>query len=413
MENQSLTPSVGRRKFLQAAGLLTAGAFLPGPWNRLQGANPTVTLPFENGVRELVAYPQKRPLILLTARPPQLETPFEVFNESLLTPNDAFFVRYHLSDIPTRIDLASYRLRIKGAVRTPLDLSLDELKRMEGAVEVTAVNQCSGNSRGHFMPRVNGGQLSHGAMGNAVWRGIPLKRVLERAGVSAGARQVSFDGLDKGTLGATPDFIKALDIDHALDGEVMLAYAMNGEDIPMLNGYPVRLVVPGYYGTYWVKHLSDIEVRETVYTGFWMSSAYRVPVTPGHAIEPGQTPLKTEPITRFTVRSFITSVLDGSQLARGREVVVRGIAFDSGQGIREVAFSADGGRTWKRTRLSKSLGRYSFREWKIAFTPHKTGGLELLSRAFNRVGETQPMTPLWNPAGYLRNVVERVRVTVV
>lgn len=413
MSDQSVNLSVGRRKFLQAAGLLTAGAFLPGPWSRLRGENPTVTLPFENGLRELVTYPQKRPLILLTSRPPQLETPFEVFNEGLITPNDAFFVRYHLSDLPTRIDPATYRLRVKGAVRKPLDLSLDDLKRMDGAVEVTAVNQCSGNSRGHFEPRVNGGQLSHGAMGNARWRGIPLKRVLEQAGVSAGARQVSFDGLDKGTLATTPDFVKALDIDHALDGEVMLAYAMNGEDIPLLNGYPVRLVVPGYYGTYWVKHLSDIEVLESVYTGFWMSSAYRVPLTPGHAVAPGQAPVKTEPISRFTIRSFITSILDGSPLANGREVVVRGIAFDSGQGISEVAFSADGGRSWKKTRLGEDLGRYSFREWKIAFTPRKTGPIELLSRAYNRIGETQPMTPLWNPAGYLRNVVERVRVTVV
>jgi len=298
-------------------------------------------------------------------------------------------------------------------VATPLDLSLDQLKQMDGAVEITAVNQCSGNSRGHFEPRVNGGQLSHGAMGNARWRGIPLKLVLEKAGVAAGARQVSFDGLDRGVLESTPDFIKALDIDHALDGEVMLAYAMNGEDLPMLNGYPVRLVVPGYYGTYWVKHLSDIEVLKSDYTGFWMSTAYRVPLTPGNAVTPGQVPAKTGPITRFTIRSFITSVPDQSEVKAGRQLVVRGIAFDSGQGIREVTFSADGGRTWQETVLGKDLGRYSFREWTVAFTPQRTGPIELLSRAFNRVGETQPMTPLWNPAGYLRNVVERVRVTVI
>lgn len=408
-----MTHSMERRKFLQTAGLLTTGAVLSGPWNRLRAENPTVTLPFENGLRELVAYPQKRPLILLTARPPQLETPFGVFNEGLITPNDAFFVRYHLSDLPTRIDLATYRLHVRGAVRKPLELSLDELRQMEGAREITAVNQCSGNSRGFFEPRVNGGQLGHGAMGNARWRGIPLKHVLERAGVSAGARQVSFNGLDRGLLDTTPDFIKALDIDHALDGEVMLAYAMNGEDIPMLNGFPLRLVVPGYYGTYWVKHLSEIEVLESAYTGFWMSSAYRVAVTPGHALSPGQVPAKTEPISRFTIRSFITSITEGSRIPAGREVAVRGIAFDSGQGIKEVAFSADGGRSWQEARLGKDLGRYSFREWKIDFTPRMAGRTELLSRASNRLGETQPMTPLWNPAGYLRNVVERVRVDIV
>jgi DMSO/TMAO reductase YedYZ molybdopterin-dependent catalytic subunit len=217
-----------------------------------------------------VAYPQKRPLIRLTTRPPQLETPFAVFNEGLITPNDAFFVRYHLADIPTSIDPATFRLRVHGSVRTPLELSLRELKALAAPVEVVAVNQCSGNSRGFFAPRVGGGQLAHGAMGNARWTGVPLKAVLERAGVNATARQVVCNGLDQPVVPTTPDFVKALELDHAMDGEVLLAYAMNGEDLPMLNGYPLRLVVPGYYGTYWVKHLNDLEVVDSVFSGFWM-----------------------------------------------------------------------------------------------------------------------------------------------
>jgi DMSO/TMAO reductase YedYZ molybdopterin-dependent catalytic subunit len=320
---------IDRRRFLQNAGLLTAASIL---LPRLRAAE-SATLPFANGERELVAYPQKRPLLRLTSRPPQLETPFSVFNDGIITPNDAFFVRYHLADIPLSIDPATYRLRIKGLVKAPLDLSLADLKGMGDALEFVAVNQCSGNSRGFFQPRVIGGQLGHGAMGNAKWTGIPLKRVLEKAGVAAGARQVTFDGLDKPVIPQTPDFVKALDIDHALDGEVMLAYAMNGEDLPMLNGFPVRLVVPGYYGTYWVKHVAEITVVDSVFNGFWMNPAYRVPDNPAHAVNPGETPKATVPISRFSIRSFITSVADGATLPARQATRVRGIAFDSGNCI--------------------------------------------------------------------------------
>jgi DMSO/TMAO reductase YedYZ molybdopterin-dependent catalytic subunit len=401
--------ALGRRTFLQQAGWLAAGAAAA----RLGAAEGRVMLPFENGERELVAYPQKRPLIRLTARPPQLETPFSVFNEGVITPNDAFFVRYHLADIPTKIDPASFRLRVRGKVNTPLDLSLDALKRLAPPLEIVAVNQCSGNSRGHFTPRVAGGQLSHGAMGNARWTGIPLKALLEKAGLAAGARQVAFDGLDRPVAAGTPDYIKALDVDHALDGEVMLAWGMNGADLPVLNGYPLRLVVPGHYGTYWIKHVHDIEVLDSVYTGFWMQTAYRTPATPGKAIEPGTAPKRTDPIERFTIRSFITSVTENARLPVGRAVEVRGIAFDGGHGIREVAFSSDGGQSWRVASLGADLGRYSFREWRITFKPDRTGAHTLMARALNRLGESQPFEPLWNPAGYLRNVVEPVRVEVV
>ena len=155
-------------------------------------------------------------------------------------------------------------------------------------------------------------------MGNARWRGVPLKAVLDMAGVQAGARQVTFNGLDGPVSDKTPDFVKALDIDHARDGEVMLAYAMNGEDLPFLNGFPLRLVVPGYYGTYWVKHLNEITVIDNVFDGFWMKTAYRIPDNDCACIEPGTAPKATIPINRFNVRSFITSVADGAKLKAGQ-----------------------------------------------------------------------------------------------
>ena len=155
-------------------------------------------------------------------------------------------------------------------------------------------------------------------MGNARWRGVPLKAVLDMAGVQQGAKQVTFNGMDGPVSDKTPDFVKALDIDHARDGEVMLAYGMNGDDLPVLNGFPLRLVVPGYYGTYWVKHLNEITVIDNVFDGFWMKSAYRIPDTPNNSVEPGTAPKATIPINRFTVRSFITNVTDGARLKPGR-----------------------------------------------------------------------------------------------
>ena len=387
-----------------------AGAALAGGARAF--AEDTVQLPFANGERRLVQFPGKRPLILLTQRPPQLETPFAVFNDGIITPNDAFFVRYHLSGIPLSIDPDAFRLEVKGLVQTTLKLSLAELRRDFENVEVVAVNQCSGNSRGFFQPRVGGGQLANGAMGNAKWRGVRLKDVLDKAGVQAGAKQVVANGLDTPPLPQTPDFVKALEIDHARDGEVLLAFEMNGEPLPMLNGFPLRLVVPGYYGTYWVKHVNELTVVGETFDGFYMSTAYRVPATVGHCVEPGTVPKSTIPIDRFTIRSFLTSVVDGATLPVGRETVLRGIAFDSGSGITEMLVSTDGGENWRPAKLGKDLGRYSFREWTLPWTPAKAGAVEVKCRAFNRLGETQPIEPLWNPSGYLRNVVETTKVTV-
>jgi hypothetical protein len=281
-----------------------------------------------------------------------------------------------------------------------------------GGAEIVALNQCSGNSRGFSNPRVGGGQLGNGAMGNARWTGVPLKTVLERAGLKAGSVQVTFNGMDMPPVAGGPDFVKALDVDHALDGEVMLAWQMNGADLPVLNGYPVRLIVPGYYGTYWVKHLNDIAVTDKPFDGFWMSTAYRIPDNACACIAPGTTPAKTTPIKRFDVRSFITSLADGAQVKAGRDFVVKGIAFDGGYGITEVALSADGGRTWREAQLGQDLGKYSFREWTAKMRLPK-GQHELKVRAVNRVGQSQPMTPLWNPPGYMRNVVETTRVVAV
>ena len=393
---------IDRRRLLAALG--STSALAP-----LGALAQTVTMPFGNGDRPMVTYPQKRPMIGLTSRPPQLETPFSVFNDGVITPNNAFFVRYHLAGIPTEIDPDTYTVEVKGKVEKPLKLSLADIKRLP-SVEIVAVNQCSGNSRGFFEPRVAGGQSGNGAMGNARWRGASLKAVLDLAGVQKTAKQVVYNGLDTPIVDKTPDFVKALDIDVARNGEVMLAYSMNGQDLPFLNGYPVRMVVPGYYGTYWMKHLSEINVIDTVFDGFWMKSAYRIPDNDCNCTEPGTPPKSTIPIGRFTVRSFITSVLDGASVKAGQQITLRGIAFDGGTGIKSVAVSTDDGKSWTDAKLGQDLGKYSFREWTLPVTL-AAGPHVLMARATSNGGKTQPMQPLWNPAGYLRNVVEKTRVT--
>lgn len=396
-----------RREMLKRLGAGLALGVGLAPYKAL--ALDSVTMPFGNGERPLVKYPQKRPMIGITSRPPQLETPFPVFNDGPITPNDAFFVRYHLADIPLDIDPATFTLEIKGKVDRPLRLSLEDIKAM-AQTEIIAVNQCSGNSRGFVDPRVAGGQLGHGAMGNARWRGVSLKTVLDRAGVQQGAKQVVFGGMDGPVSDRTPDFAKALDVDHARDGEVMLAHLMNGRDLPFLNGFPLRLVVPGYYGTYWVKHLNEITVIDSTYDNFWMKTAYRIPDNACACVEPGTTPTATVPISRLNVRSFITNVPEGAQLWRGGKIL-KGIAFDGGTGIRSVDVSVDGGETWTDTRLGRDYGRYAFREWRM-LVRLGAGAHELKVRATSNGGEVQPTEARWNPAGYMRNVIETVRVTV-
>jgi sulfite dehydrogenase (cytochrome) subunit A len=394
---------LGRGRFLAGAGAaLAAGAIPRGV--RAQ----TVQMPFANGERPLVAFPQKRPLILLTPRPPQLETPFAVFDQGVFTPNDAFFVRWHLANIPQTVDASAHRIAVGGEVNRALSLSMDDLAAMP-QVEIAAVNQCSGNSRGLFTPRVAGGEWDNGAMGNALWTGVRLRDILDRAGLKATAKQVQFDGLDAPPLPGTPDFKKSLDVEVARRDDVIVAYAMNGEPLPVLNGYPVRLIVPGWFATYWVKMLSSITVLDHVDDNFWMKTAYRIPDTPDAGVVPGATGYPTVPISRMHVRSFVTNVADGGTLTGAHEL--RGIAFDGGSGIRRVEVSTDGGTTWRDAALERDYGKYSFRRWnaRLALAP---GAYTIAVRATANDGATQVPTPIWNPSGYLRSAIETYQVTV-
>lgn len=397
-----------RREFLRGLGLASAGTLLStslldrSVW-AAGGEDPVLA------GRPLVRYPQKTDLILLTSRPPQLETPIHYF-QTAITPNDAFFVRYHVPP-PTSVDLSTWRLRITGHVDKPLELSLDDLQRKFTRTKIIAVNQCSGNGRGYFAPRVFGGQWANGAMGNAEWTGVRLREILSMAGIKPGAVDVSFKGLDRPVLTSIPDFVKSLNVSRiSSDPDILVAYEMNGQPLPMLNGFPARLIVPGWYSTYWVKHLTEIAVLIKQFDGFWMRKAYLIPNTPCACVEPGTTPTSMVPINRMNVRSLITSPQNGTHLPATKSVTIRGIAFDGGAGIQEVSVSADKGVSWRPAQLGKDLGNYSFREWSFDWVPPRKATYRLMVRAKNRTGESQPSDALWNPNGYMRNVIEGVDV---
>lgn len=408
--NDERFQALSRRAVLKTIGAASMALAGSAAW-----ADQSVRLPFASGPQQRQVthdFPQKGPMILQRARPPLLETPMEVFDRGVFTPNDQFYVRWHWAVIPTSVDADAFRLAVRGHVNQVLSLSIGDLLKMP-RVELAAVNQCSGNSRGFFSPPVPGAQWAHGAMGNARWAGVRLKDVLDRAGIKSGAIQVRFSGLDEPVVPEAPDFRKSLAVDHARDGEVMIAYAMNGDQLPLLNGFPLRLIVPGWYSTYWVKMLNDIEVLDRVDENYWMAIAYTVPDTPHANIVPGQTGVPMVPISRMVPRSFFTNITDGASLPTDAAATIRGIAFGGDAGVAKVELSMDDGQTWQPATLGDDFGKYSFRRWQAAVPRLTPGRHSLKVRCTNLNGEAQPATPNWNTSGFMLNAVETAHVSAI
>ena len=359
----------------------------------------------------LSTLPGKRPLIRRAFRPPNYETPLAALVPAF-TPNDAFFVRYHLARIP-EIDPRSWRLSVGGSnAAHPLSLSLADLHENFETVTVAAVNQCSGNRRGLFEPRVPGVQWGPGAMGNALWRGVRLRDVLERAGIVAGALEVWFKGADRPALEATPQFQKSLPVERALDDSTLIAFEMNGAPLPRWNGAPARLVVPGWTGTYWMKHLTELRIEPLPLTNFWMKSAYRLPTGAFPAHFASQDTAETVPITQILVNSLITAPAAGGLLRRGRPAALSGKAWDSGAGIARVEVSVDGRRSWREATLGRDLGRYAWREFSLPLDTSHAGQIGIAVRAVSRDGTQQPDKLTFNPSGYHDNIVRTLSVEV-
>lgn len=392
-----------RRKFLlRSSGTLAGSLLLPRIGIAVESAGELPAGTVASSV--LDALPGKRPLLKRSFRPPNYETPVELFREAY-TPNDAFYVRWH-SAVP-EVALADWRLRVGGpAAQRPREYTYDEIVRKFKRHEVSAVNQCSGNRRGLFGPHVPGVQWGFGAMGNAVWSGVRLKDVLEDAGLAASALEVVANGADAPMLSG-PDFVKSLPMWKALDPDTLLAFEMNGEPLPALNGGPARIVAPGWTATYWIKSVSDLTVTDKAFDGFWMKTAYRVPK--GMFGESGFQSQDTEqnsPITSIKVNSLIVTPASGTTLPAGRRVELMGIAWDGGSGVRRVDVSLDGGASWREAKLGRDLGRYSWRQWRHDFKP-QAGAVTVLARAVARDGSTQSEKLVHNPAGYHHNVVQR------
>jgi sulfite oxidase len=340
-------------------------------------------------------------MILHNDYPEDLEAPLEYF-EDWLTPVSEFFVRQHLPR-PARIDPSAYRLMAGGT-----ELSLDDLRKLPQHT-VPGTIECTGNGRAFYRPRVPGIQWSRGAIGNAEWTGPRLSDVLKAASAGTSAPWVEVNGADTG-VAKTPDFIRSFPIKKALDPSTLLALKMNGEPLPDIHGFPVRLIVPGWDGTSWVKWVTSISLTAEPNKGFYMNPGYRFPK---YALPPGSAPVpaELEVIEGMPVKSAITSPADQARLPLA-PVALRGYAWAGEQRVMRVEVSTDGGSRWKDARLSPQNYPYAWRLWRLDWTPPQRGYYTVMSRATDSAGRTQPIAATWNPSGYLWNAIDQIGVLV-
>ncbi len=348
----------------------------------------------------------KRSMILHNDRPEDLESPVSYLNQ-WLTPTDSFFVRQHLPR--PQLDEPGFQLRMTGRVEKQRTLRLDDLRKLP-QFTVPAVLECTGNARSFFSPRVPGVQWGRGAIGNAEWSGPRLSDVLRLAGADLNAPYVTTNGADVG-VAKTPDFIRSLAMRKALHPATLLALRMNGEPLPSIHGFPIRLIVPGWDGTSWVKWVTDISVDQTPDTGFFMNPAYRFPKHPGLPGAPAK-PSDLEVIEEMPVKSFITGHTDGETVTASVVTTLRGVAWAGEQRIAQVEISTDSGISWKRAELSGRDLPFSWRLWNANWQPPGPGYYTILSRATDTKGRTQPVVATWNPSGYLYNAVDRIGLEV-
>ncbi|MDP5102609.1 MAG: molybdopterin-dependent oxidoreductase [Erythrobacter sp.] len=402
-----IDPDGDKRKLTRRAVMVGAGgAALAGPV-LAQGLIPSgmidLGLPGGPSLRPLTPlFPGKGEMIVQRIRPPVLETPMTVFDQGTITPNDRFFVRWNW-EMPTSVNAAAHRVAVGGAVKAPASLTLDEIASAGEHVEVVAINQCAGNGRGLSQPRVTGGQWGNGAMGCARWTGVRLKDVLAKAGVVSGATRVRFAGLDVPLTDGAPQFIKSIPIDIAMRDDVLVAWGMNGEPLPLLHGYPLRIVVPGWFSTYWVKMLATIEVLTGEDDSHYVAKTYRVPTQP---VSPGDKDFATVPITAMPPRSFITSHADGDTAALGQPLTLRGIAMGGDAALSKVDLVGSGLEL--PCELGPDEGPFAFRRWTVTIPDVSADLTGIGVRAANVNGAVQPGTLGWNPSGYARNVIERI-----
>ncbi len=323
-----------------------------------------------------------------------------------VTPAGLHYLLIHY-DIPL-IDPAEWRLGVGGQVRRELSLSLEEL-RSRPAVTLAVTLECAGNGRARLSPRPLSQPWLLEAVGTAEWTGTPLQGLLADAGLDEAATEVLFRGHDRGVEGGEEQpFERSLPLEEALREEVLLVYAMNGEPLPPQHGFPLRLVVPGWYGMSSVKWLDRITVLDHPFEGYQQARSYRLRQTPE---EPG------EPLSRTLPRSLmippgIPDFATRDRVLEPGPVTIRGRAWSGYGPVERVEVSADGGAGWSDARLGPQTARWGWRSWEWDWAPRELGPYELCCRATDSLGNVQPLEAAWNLGGYANNEVQRVAVVV-
>jgi DMSO/TMAO reductase YedYZ molybdopterin-dependent catalytic subunit len=317
-------------------------------------------------------------------------------------PNARFYVRSHFQ-IPN-LNPATFRLTVSGCVKRPLNLSLRDLHSMPSQTLIVTL-ECAGNGRTLFRPPVDGEKWNLGAVSTAEWTGVPLAEILDRAGVLPQAREVLFIGADGGTLAGHSEpirFERSLQLDDARY-PVLLAYAMNGESLPILHGYPLRLIVPGWYAVASVKWLAEIELIDQPFSGHYQTAKYCYEFQRN-----GQ--VVCEPVTLQRVRALITEPAPNQEV-RAEELTVRGVAWSGAAPIARVEVSLGGG-SWQEARLVSERKRYSWQWWELITRAKEPGIVTLCARATDLAGHTQPEVAEWNYLGYGNNAIQQVEVRI-
>lgn len=411
---REVSPS-SRRGFLRNAGLLAMGAALGAPvvyGNMLPaGLIPTGLLDAPQGS----PIPGKHPdLVVLNDKPWNVETPAHLLDHDL-TPADRFFVRNN-GKVPDRIDLDAWRLVIDGeAVKTPISLDLKQLKSEFEEYTYALTLECGGNGRSEFNPPAKGNQWSTGAVACASFTGVRLRDVLERAGITDKAVYIGYYGADT-HLSGDPDkeaISRGVPMSKALEDESLIAWAMNGEDLPVMNGFPLRLVFGGWPASTSGKWLNRIAVRDIVHDGAKMAApSYRVPCKP---VAPGEKVADEDMciIESMPVKSLITFPKTGAVIEPGRSLAVRGHAWAGDLEVKAMHVSIDFGATWAPALLDPPPNRLAWQRWKASLDFPESGYYEVWARATDEEGNTQPMVVGgWNPKGYLNNATHRIAIRV-
>ena len=404
---QAGPPSVAQRGWLRrhlgvwkAIGI-SLGLMAPTCGTVAAGSDGSASVPpARAGVRAvdpLVARNRARDagLIVHRADPLNAETPLPAFSQGAVVPANRFYVRNHFG-IPA-LDPAIWRLRVVGLAARPLELSLAALRAMT-PVTVVATLECAGNGRSVLDPPVPGEPWGLGAVGTAAWTGVPLADVLDLAAPLANARVVVFRGADTGLAEGRAGpvaFERALALGYLRSAGAVVAYAMNGAPLPAEHGFPVRLIVPGWYGVASVKWLTGIELTDRPFGGHFQVDRYRI---------------GGELLTLQAVRSLICQPQAGQALPPG-EVVIAGLAWSGAAPIATVEVSIDG-QPWQLATLTGDQHPHAWRRWQLAARLEEPANITIRAKATDTAGRTQPGQPRWNLQGYAANPVHHVQVSV-